>query len=915
MSSPLTGFSPKSPAHEVGVVVARLAAKLRCDTVILVGCLRPALLEVTADGPFAVTGFDTSEWVQRAHVEFPRGTWAPDAAGLPATGSRPLVVASFTGLQALEPGRLDALLAAAPALLLLDADGALPIGPAGLAEARARAAGLGLTVVRGELVTAIEGGPRSSPLLVVAGTEGDVGALVAGGVLGLLLDPALDGARASPNARVCVVSNEVVGPSRNGGIGTANTSLALGLARHGLRVSLLYSGAPRDADEHAHWVGWFAERDVRYDQISGAATDRVVNAFENVRSAWAVYEHLLAWQEEEPFDVIHGPEYGGHLAFAALARRQGIAFDAAEIVCGTHSPTRWTYEANRASLDSLAALASEFLERAAVRNADVVISPSAYMLAYLRDRGWELPERAFVQPYLGSDAVRDLLDAGRPEPQAADELVFFGRLESRKGLEPFCDALDLLARDDGLRPRAVTFLGSSVQRGDTFSADDVRARARAWPWETQLLTDHSQPDAVAYLRAGRRVAVVPSLVDNSPNTVYETLALGVPVVIGGDGGTGELVAPEDRDRHTFSFQPVNGPLAPAPAGHPVPAPDPRGLASALRDTLHAAAPPPRFAVDPAVNERAHVVWNAATRRLPAPTPASTSLSFVTFAPTAETVRALAATSDGVVVGTPAAGLELPAGWWAIDPAAGVDALNEAVGRTGGDLVVVLPAGITPQAGLASVVGRAASRSGAALFTLVARSSGNGPPEQIDVPAGGPPVVGLSHPVEGENGYGVRRAVLREEHGFEPGPDPAANLLTRCSVAGRRIETVPSVLVERDAPSSASGLGFGGRWPESVAWPREPVARLAPFVSAPVAVLSQLPALYRTLQEVLVRVRADADEGRRHADRVETQVEVEAIRHAGEEARLRAEGDQLRDELQRARRGLLARARRRLGRIR
>jgi hypothetical protein len=68
--------------------------------------------------------------------------------------------------------------------------------------------------------------------------------------------------------------------------------------------------------------------------------------------------------------------------------------------------------------------------------------------------GWALPEQTFHQP---------LLLMGPPKPDAPaenvpiDELVFFGRLESRKGLWLFCEALDRIANK--LRGRIVTFLG------------------------------------------------------------------------------------------------------------------------------------------------------------------------------------------------------------------------------------------------------------------------------------------------------------------------------------------------------------------------------------------------------------------------------------------------------------------------
>ena len=129
------------------------------------------------------------------------------------------------------------------------------------------------------------------------------------------------------------------------------------------------------------------------------------------------------------------------------------------------------------------------------------------------------------------------------------------------------------------------------------------ARRRAnWPWEWKVIDDYGQPEAVAYLRGNgvRRLAVMPSLVDNTPNTVMEALALRIPFITSRVGGTAELIHPLDLGRATF---------------------DPRGrggaadLATALRDAVEASDfRPPRPAVDSEPNEKVHLDWHAGVAR-------------------------------------------------------------------------------------------------------------------------------------------------------------------------------------------------------------------------------------------------------------------------------------------------------------
>ena len=60
---------------------------------------------------------------------------------------------------------------------------------------------------------------------------------------------------------------------------------------------------------------------------------------------------------------------------------------------------------------------------------DIEISPSSYMLAFLRQRGWLLPQEALTIPnVLPSDGTH----AAAASEVPVWRLAFFGRLENRK---------------------------------------------------------------------------------------------------------------------------------------------------------------------------------------------------------------------------------------------------------------------------------------------------------------------------------------------------------------------------------------------------------------------------------------------------------------------------------------------------
>ena len=94
-------------------------------------------------------------------------------------------------------------------------------------------------------------------------------------------------------------------------------------------------------------------------------------------------------------------------------------------------------------------------ERSSVEWADVVIGPSEYLLREYERYGWVLPERTYCQPYALQSRTLEIDDS---QTLPVEELVFFGRLEVRKGLWLFCEALDRIK--DRLEGRTVTLRGS-----------------------------------------------------------------------------------------------------------------------------------------------------------------------------------------------------------------------------------------------------------------------------------------------------------------------------------------------------------------------------------------------------------------------------------------------------------------------
>ncbi len=108
---------------------------------------------------------------------------------------------------------------------------------------------------------------------------------------------------------------------------------------------------------------------------------------------------------------------------------------------------------------------------------------------------------------------------------------------------------------------------------------------------------------------------MPSTVDNAPNTVSEAIALGIPLIAGRTGGTGELIDAEQRDDHMFGALPTSRCCRCRSSGSS-PAPDARPLAELLRKRLTTPVEQARTLLSDAAADAAYDRWQLEPSRPP-----------------------------------------------------------------------------------------------------------------------------------------------------------------------------------------------------------------------------------------------------------------------------------------------------------
>lgn len=344
--------------------------------------------------------------------------------------------------------------------------------------------------------------------------------------------------------RICIVTGEIAGPDYNGGIGTANRGLALALKSAGYSVDVLYTRV--EGSQPFCYRGGFAEQ---------------VAAFRALGINLSCISHTGKWDDwlgkslrvmealqSKPYDVAFFDDTHGNAYYTALAKRSGNpALAGMHIVVVTHSATQWIFELNQTPVQTISSVRMLEIERRSIELADFVVSPSAYILRKYQSYGWTLPANTLVRPNILPFSTERSVPPRRTAP--VNEIVFFGRIERRKGVWLFCEALDRLKYQLG--GKKITFLGKFTGEDGESTGFTLLRRSAEWPFVPTLLYNYDRDQALSYLKGGNRLAVMPSREDNSPCVILECLIEGIPFIASSGSGGQELISEADHANCLF----------------------------------------------------------------------------------------------------------------------------------------------------------------------------------------------------------------------------------------------------------------------------------------------------------------------------------------------------------------------------
>lgn len=328
-------------------------------------------------------------------------------------------------------------------------------------------------------------------------------------------------------------------PFYGGGIGTYCMHTVRMLESHGHRVTVFVND---DSIGSEYLEDRYGEtRIVRFTHRTDTTTKHLGHTAAVSFKLSEIVEAFVA--REGPPDIIESQEYLG-LPYFLLQKKRALwpMLQATPIIVTLHSPTFVCKHLNREPIYRLPDYWIGEMERFCIRAADLVISPSRYLIDEI-ERSMEFRGQApaiVPHPYsriASSDKACSSFSEGEQR-----NIVFLGRLEYLKGVTHLMDVFRELW-DEGVDLRLRLIGGDTLYhpKGKMMSSF-LRGKYRRYFEEERVSYDGLvPPNVLPGILSGACAVIVPSLTESFSYSVLESLSLGSVVVASSSGAPREII--------------------------------------------------------------------------------------------------------------------------------------------------------------------------------------------------------------------------------------------------------------------------------------------------------------------------------------------------------------------------------------
>ncbi len=328
-------------------------------------------------------------------------------------------------------------------------------------------------------------------------------------------------------AKVAILTSEFQGIGLSGGIGSAYYELANSLVEAGHEVYIILVN---DMQE----------------EIYEAKAIKIININPRILSRLELLREIKRTVKDINPEVIHTHEWQGF----GSGLNQPFEESNAKLIIGLHGPSAWTRtgnpwakEANGSLKISEKHLYEEGLIRAleedAILNADILISPSYYMKNWVQEN-MRIKKDVIVQR---NCALSKRFIKNRDYKAInVKKIIYFGRLEERKGLYLFLEALGKITS----QPEEIIFLGSDCfLKEEILASDLIKQRLEKFEFHYEINSNFNRHEALNLIKEKDYIVIIPSIIENSPCVVEELLDTNIRVIATDTGGIKEMIIDSD----------------------------------------------------------------------------------------------------------------------------------------------------------------------------------------------------------------------------------------------------------------------------------------------------------------------------------------------------------------------------------
>ncbi len=322
-----------------------------------------------------------------------------------------------------------------------------------------------------------------------------------------------------------------------GGIGTYIYNIAHALSERGHSVhilSLAYKTHPEYKEQktgkgsiHIHRI-----KPIRFP--TPILNHFFFRSLEIIKFNLAIILKIKKLLNSEKIDIIEAPEWRSEAFLLSFIKPKGVP-----LVIKCHSPSALLNEVYK-NLPTLDSRFVDWIERATIRNANLVISPSKNLADIVSEKmGIIINDIDIIPNPLDTDFFSPIPTAYKEKNEL--KVLFVGRLDRLKGAHIFVKSIPIILKD--IPDVIFILIGRDTNTGTNNSSMKTHL---------ENLIPNNIKDRVSFLGNVERdrlidyyresdICVAPSFYENFPNTVLEAMSCGKAVVASNTGGIPEVI--------------------------------------------------------------------------------------------------------------------------------------------------------------------------------------------------------------------------------------------------------------------------------------------------------------------------------------------------------------------------------------